>query len=388
MIGRLRWKTEVALAVGVTLAAFVVLASVAEVASRYRERHRTTVPGTMPMLFYRHVRLRHALVRNLDYFGWIHVNGQGFRGPEVVVKKAPRALRIMAVGSSTTFDPGVGDQATWPARLQLWLNRRVGDRPVEVINAGVPGYFVIDDVIRLETELFQYKPDVIVLYEGHNDLFSALRRGRETPGPVTDTPSEVQPVTPWGHWLSRHSLLYGKLVERVKALRFGATGRRALANAQTAGLSDDEIIEWGARQFERDLSTFLSVARTLGIRVVIPEMVQASGVGAVAEQDSGLVREWRQAVPFASPPTVLRGYLRYNAELRAVAERFGATYVPTGLFGLAGSEWYQAGDPIHFNDRGAERMAQRLAEALAASPALHLDRVDAGPIPPSSLPQR
>ncbi len=379
MTALLSRKIKVALVFGVAFVGFLVLAAAGEVWCRYRERHRGTLAGTMPLLYYEHVRLRHALVRNFDYFGWIHVNGQGFRGPEVAVNKTPGTLRVMAVGSSTTFDPGVSsDQATWPARLQVLLDRLADGRTVEVINAGVPGYTVIDDVIRLETDLFRYQPDLIVLYEGHNDLFGGLRRGREVPRVAIDTPGEIKPATPWGHWLSRHSLLYGKFVALIKILNFGAAGRRALVSPHRSGLSDDEIIEAGAQQFERDLTIFLSVARSFGIRVVIPELVQASGVGAVAEEDPGLAHEWGYTVAFARPATVLRGYARYNGVLHAAADRFSATWMPTGSFGLAGTEWYEAGDPMHFNDRGAERMAQRLSAALLASPALRLSQVDTG----------
>jgi len=325
----------------------------------------------MPLLFYRHARLGHALVRDFDYFGHIHIDREGFRGPEVSIGKAPATVRIMAIGSSTTFDPGVSsDASTWPARLQFWLSKLKADHPVEVINAGVPGYRVIDDAIRLETELFRYHPDLIVLYEGHNDLFGALRRGREPSGTVTDTPDEVPVVTPWGHWLSRHSLLYGKLVAKLAVLRFSASGRRALSRA--AGPSNEAMIDSGAQQFQRDLTTFLAVARSLGTRVVIPELVHASGAGAANERESTLLRVWSYTVPFARPGTVLQGYLRYNAVLHDVADRFGATWVPTSSFGLAGPAWYESGDPIHFNDRGAERMAELVAEALLASRVLGL----------------
>ena len=75
--------------------------------------------------------------------------------------------RTLAIGSSTTFDPGVsGDAATWPARLQFWLAQLSPAHTVEVINAGVPGYVVMTDLIRLETNLYRYRPDVIVRNEG------------------------------------------------------------------------------------------------------------------------------------------------------------------------------------------------------------------------------
>ncbi len=155
----------------------------------------------MPLLFYRQVRLGHGLVRNYSYFDWVHVNRQGFRGSDVALDKPCGATRIIAVGGSTTFDTFVSrDEAAWPARLQMWLRQLAPQRPVEVINAGVPGYRVIDDLIRLEIELYQYQPDIIILYQGHNDLFAALGHGTSGPPPGIDTPWEMPVVTPWRHW--------------------------------------------------------------------------------------------------------------------------------------------------------------------------------------------
>ena len=100
-------KANWVLALTSTFVTLVLLLGLGEVAVRYRERHRSTVPGTMPTLYYRHGRLGHALVRGADYFGWVRVNRQGFRGTDVTLHKPPGTLRILAIGSSTTFDPGV-----------------------------------------------------------------------------------------------------------------------------------------------------------------------------------------------------------------------------------------------------------------------------------------
>lgn len=350
----------------VTLPLLLLLAVVGEVAVRYRERHRAVLEGTMPLLYYRHGRLRHALVRDFDYAGRIHVNRQGFRGADVSLSPTPGTLRIMLVGSSTTFDPAVsGDRAAWPARLEYWLNELGTTRPVEVINAGVPGYSVYDDIVRLTTELYRYRPEIVVLYEGHNDLFGAFRSGASGVRSFTPTPGEVPVVTPWGHWLSRHSLLYGKLVARIQLFKFALAGRRALSGSKAGGASNAAAIDSGAALFERGVVAFVSVAQAWGIKVVIPTLVHMSGVGAVEEPDSTIHHIWSYTVPFAQPEEVLRGYVRYNDVLRRVAERFDATYVSTAGFGLVGREWYAEGDPIHFNDRGADRMARSVAGALS-----------------------
>jgi len=341
-----------------------------EFAVRYRERHRTTVPGSTPLLFYRHSRLGHALVRNYDYFGWIHVNRQGFRGASVPLDKQPGTLRVMAVGGSTTFDDFVTrDEAAWPARLRFWLRELAPNRPVEVINAGTPGYRVIDDLIRLETDLYAYRPDVIVLYQAHNDLFAALQEASREPL-ETDRPFEVPAVTPWAQWLKRHSLLYGKVTERLQIANFRRRGRAVSLDRDAAHERSLRGLESGARQFERDVRLFLTVARTLGSRVVIPEVVEVSGVGVEEEPDSAIQRMWSSSVPSAPPEVVLAGYRRFNAVLHSLSVQFSVPFIPTESFGLKGTQFYADGDPIHFNDRGADRMGHAMAEALVASGAL------------------
>jgi lysophospholipase L1-like esterase len=351
---RARWF----LLASVCLVALVLAVAAAEIAVRYRERNRTTVPGTMPLLFYRHQRLPHALVRNADYFGWIHINSHGFRGREVTVDKPPGVVRVMAVGGSTTFDSFVsGDDRAWPARLQSWLGTIAPDRKVEVVNSGVPGYRVLDDLIRLETELYHFRPDIIILYQTHNDFLYALTAGRRIR--ETDRPNEAAVVTPWGDWLSRNSLFYTKLLARWQAI---AARRARPSGGRNADLR--EAVEQGAIQFERDVSSFLSVARSLNIRVILPQVAHVSGAGTTAEPDSGVQRMWKAFYPVDEADEVLRGFALYDAVLRRAAARFGATYLPTTSFGLRGSELYVPDDPIHFNDLGADRMGRRLAEAL------------------------
>jgi lysophospholipase L1-like esterase len=327
----------------------------------------------MPFLYYRHGRLGYALVRNSDYYRWVHVDREGFRGPEVNLNKAPGTLRVMIVGASTVFDSYVTrDSAAWAARLQFWLQTLAPGLRVEVVNAGVPGYRVVDHLIRLETELFAYKPDVIVLYEAHNDLFAALRRGNEGPARETSTPSEIPPVAPWTYWLDRHSLLYTKLLERWNVIKFERLAPSRPTSETVSVGPGERAIEAGAEQFERDVADFVVVARALGIRVILAEVVNVSGVRALQEPDSAVRSTWWHTVPFAGPDVVLRGYARYRAALRAIADRFSLPLIPAGPFGLEGTSFYAEDDPIHFNDRGADRMGHEMARALLTAHLLDL----------------
>jgi lysophospholipase L1-like esterase len=363
------WKMNLVLVLVSTFVAGGLTVSAGEAFLRYRERNRALPPEVMPGLYYPHSRHRHALVRSTNYYGWITVNSHGFRGREITMSPLPGVLRIMTVGSSTTFDQGVtGDDRTWPARMEARLAQLRPDRRVEVINAGVPGYRMLDHVIRLETELYAFRPDLIILYESHNDLETALR----VPLDWSPTPEESEPMTPWTQWLSRHSLLFSKGTARLITLRDRAHHHPDAAETRQRTLH-------GAADFERLVGAFLAEAGALGIPVVLPGVAHVSGQGNLTENDPDILMLWQS---IASPQGILEGYAAFDRALRRQAERFGATYLPTDGFGLRGPQWYVPNDPLHFNNAGAERMGLNVAESLNASGLL--DEIWRGPRAPSA----
>jgi lysophospholipase L1-like esterase len=367
-----RW---LAIALGMLVLGLLVAATLGagEAWIRYRERTRATVPGTTPLLYYRHHRLPHALARNADYFGWIQTNRWGFRGPDVPHTPLPGTIRIMTVGASTTFDTQTsGNDHTWPAQLASYL----GDSesmPLEIINAGVPGYTVLDNLIRLETELHYLRPDVIILYHAHNDLFGALASARRSPAqdtPPWARPGEIPVTYPWVRWLEHNSLLFTKLEGRFQAIRFLVRGRRASADSSSSP-DWNRVLTDGAAQFRHDLRTFLAVAQSQGIRVALPHVVHVAPLDTLGMPAA--VREWWQrAVPFAPVDVVLAGYKVYNQVLLEVAEEYQQWHLPLDESRLGQLDAYAEGDPIHFNDVGARLMAEELAVALRVAGILNV----------------
>jgi lysophospholipase L1-like esterase len=338
-----------------------ILVVVGEIALRHRERTRETPPGTLPLLYYRHARFGHALVRNADYFGWVHIDSLGFRGRGTRVAKTPGVVRIVAMGASTTFDPFVrSDDATWPARTKYWIDTLAPDIEVEVINAGVPGYGIADDFLRMQTDIARLQPDVVIQLHGHNDLFRTLRLAAFPPT-YSDRPDEIATRSGMVRWLETHSLLYVKVLARMRAVAWRSA-------KPSAGRAVDwrRSIDEGARRFARELDAFTATAQMLGARVVLTEIVHVSGTRHV-EVDSVLARNWRHTVPIAPVDTVLHAYARFNDVVRKVSADRGALLIPATTWGLVGAQYYTDDDPIHFNDAGADLMGRRMAEALLAS---------------------
>lgn len=95
----------------------------------------------------------------------IRINAQGFRADrEYSLEPPPGVLRVVAVGDSFTFGNGVHVHEAWPAALE----RRLG---AEVINLGVAGYGVDQQLLMLESRGLRFQPDVVLLGLHIPDIF-------------------------------------------------------------------------------------------------------------------------------------------------------------------------------------------------------------------------
>jgi lysophospholipase L1-like esterase len=99
----------------------------------------------------------------------VSINSKGFRGREIPDQKAD-TYRIVALGESTTFGITLGAKdRPWPDLLEEMIRNRLNpERPVQVINAGVPGYTILDNLHRLEKDILPLNPDMIISYHGYN----------------------------------------------------------------------------------------------------------------------------------------------------------------------------------------------------------------------------
>lgn len=104
-------------------------------------------------------------------FKYITINSDGFRGDEIR-QKSENDFRIFILGGSTTF--GIitsSDETTISGYLQDFFDNNNLDF-VEVINAGVGGANSRDEYFYLKTKLVEYEPDLIIMYDGWNDITS------------------------------------------------------------------------------------------------------------------------------------------------------------------------------------------------------------------------
>jgi hypothetical protein len=92
------------------------------------------------------------------------------RRSEAIRARQDVDLRVLVLGGSTTFGAGVArEEDTWVKLLEDHLRARLGPR-TDVINGGVSGYNIVENMLHYLLLLQKLEPDLVVLVTGVNDV--------------------------------------------------------------------------------------------------------------------------------------------------------------------------------------------------------------------------
>jgi lysophospholipase L1-like esterase len=198
------------------------------------------------------------------------VNQLGLRGPETTAEKPPGVRRVVVLGDSIAFGYWVSDEQGFARQLETLLNagHPAGVR-VEVLNFGVPGYNLEQEIEALRSKALAFAPDLVVVLFCLNDLeglFSyelglvqeRTERRRTLPGRIRE-------------WLVARSRLFSWVEYRLTELE----ARRSFVRARNP--LEGPLYAEALSQQQQALQGQLAVLRSLlasrgipGMLVVVP----------------------------------------------------------------------------------------------------------------------
>jgi hypothetical protein len=191
---------------------------------------------------------------------YVRINSHGFRDEERSYDKPANTLRIAVLGNSWTEALQVPLEKTYTAVLQQELTKRAcfaGQR-VEVLNFGVAGYSTAQELLTLQQEVWEYRPDVVLLaFYPARDVANNLRELNNASNP------EQSP-----YFVERD----GQLVLEDSFRAIPALQERQIA-LQNVG--------YQLKQHARTLQAIYALQRDLRIRVAtaaVKERAQQAGV--------------------------------------------------------------------------------------------------------------
>lgn len=261
---------------------------------------------------------------------WFTINSRGYRGRELAAPRTGR--RVVLIGGSAAFGTGVSsDRDTLAAHLETGLGG------AEVVNAAVIGYVSTQELALLRAELLDLEPDMVVAYDGWNDLQSwrVVREGVLLSTPFVGVEKQCWTATQTD---TRFLFALRKMLARV----FPEIQRRVGdLSVRLAGAAQNEFSEpWIAARVESYVRNVEAMARACaarGVRFVAVLQPDAEGIA---------------------------GYVRFR-ELASVRLRGAGVEVIDGatLVGLRPEHYL---DGVHLTGEGNRLVAGALASRLDA----------------------
>lgn len=281
-------------------------------------------------------RFRPDQVTNSKQFSYLsyHINSRGRRGPEPVERKP--AYRILALGNSCTFGWGVEYDNIWTTRLERMLSKHAPNENIQLINAGVPGYSSHQGKIYFANELLELKPDIVLISFAWNDQWPA---GKGTTDAEQESGSELL-------------IAAQNIVSKLRTYR--------LMRKVVLGFSEQEVQvsldqNSGKRrvpleQFYKNLLGIIEIARENKIEPVL----LIPPVASLENYFTGTVSDFHQR------------HLLYQSQIIRAAKYAKAEVIDLQTeFDLYSDLFTDAeADPVHFNEKGHQVVAEVIARAL------------------------
>ena len=282
-------------------------------------------------------------------------NGQGFRmDEELELDKTPGEYRIFALGGSTTEDLTNGQNLHYCGLANDFLKEKFPEGDIRCINAGKSAFTSAHSLIRLETDILPYKPDMITVMHNINDLTVNFypNNGRYNYGNKYLSQTYAPALTPGAYVL--HLLSGSRSVSYiVNTLHKLTLTKNVKFNPEPTKLVFEDA-------FQSYLISIAAVAKARGIRVVfLTEPVTFA-------QDKfytafGITND---PVLYPTPEEFQKLFEQYNDVIRQVARQTDSDLID--LEALVGHDEKYFIDVVHTNELGVRRIGELYAQNLAA----------------------
>lgn len=275
------------------------------------------------------------------------VNRWGFRGHDFPLAKGKGVFRIAVVGDSVVFERfAVNDDSAWTARLEKELNGMQNRYRVEVINAGIPGFNVDSTRYYLEKTVSRFKPDLIVLYQGSNDINYQSKVMHE-PKKMTEANMVSLP-----RLRERYFMWFNLL--RAKTASMMADEQKSMRS--------DRIEDAAVKNYASGVRGIMEYCRSNKIKLVVSTVVRSFRQDQPERYQAQRASEMIEYNRYLTVQGLNDAFDRFNGAIRDLSGRYGVTLVDTDRLVPSKKEYFR--DHVHFTDAGDRLVADIFAGSI------------------------
>lgn len=259
------------------------------------------------------------------------MNNYGFRDADIVTPKPAEGYRILCIGASTTEEGPVND-LTYPAILEMLLNKHFGFNRIDVVNCGISGMNSLKHRMKI-ADYLALEPDLIVVYNAVNDICHDL------------FPLWIKNASPF-----QKRVRESRFICRYFGLRLLPPEAQMRADIRNSKMTNLEFINRYAVEHGVDVAVCSFAA---------PDPARLSRV----ERD---YYEYYSVLEWTGRYSNFGSYLYslglYNDALKELCAKEGLQYIPVWEKMRDGAVIF--GDICHLRNPGIEKKAGIIAEAL------------------------
>lgn len=186
-------------------------------------------------------------------------------------EKSPNTIRIFVQGASTSAGFPYNHSGAFPRLLEQKLQHLYSDRNIEVVNtslAATNSFTLLD----LSEEIIEQKPDLVIIYGGHNEYYGALGVG--------SSQSFGKSTAATNFYLRLKNIrtvqLVKSLVKGIYSVRIKEDDQRTLMAKMVKNESipfDSDTYHRGVEQYKSNIKSLLTKYQEAGIPVYICTLV-------------------------------------------------------------------------------------------------------------------
>lgn len=301
--------------------------------------------------FYKDETTGLRLIKPNQKLGKININNIGFRGPDIK-KKATNGVRIIFLGSSTTYDANAPEGLNWPHQTVSHIKERYSNCSIDYINAGQPGFDTELIYTLYNKKLREYESDIVILLPGdiNQDLsWLAQKQGIDTA--IQDHDSE----------LAKLSVLWAKLEKNFRVINLQRNAFNQLGKVKV----DMPVLN---ERFRTRLISLVNALKNDGNLVYVLKI--GSQLRAEQTRDQKIVAGGSALfyMPYVALQDIIQTRSSYNKVIEAASLEAGFNVLSSSLNIPANHVHYS--DSIHFTVEGSTKMADSIVKELHTTQAI------------------
>ncbi len=276
------------------------------------------------------------------------------------LNKSEDTYRIICFGGSTTEN--LVDSTHYPLLLQNYLRERLNRNNIEVVNVGNAAYATPHSIILLALDVLSWNPDLIILSHNINDLLVMYWPGFEYDysnkyshnfynSPSNPAHSKLLNI------IFQHFSSYWFFKEKVTKLLQKSKTLKPNIIRESYGDKPDSI---AVQVFERNINTFVAIAKSRGIPVLLATQPLQPDEEKFVHHISH--KPYNNIVAYPFHQEFLKHHIYFNKIIEKVAKNTGVLFLDNNKLMDGREEFFV--DFVHYNKLGLEKLANNYAGFL------------------------